>query len=148
MARTRCSTRCHRILRQCGLAAPHVRPGRQHRNAQSLVHVVRVDLASGRPISKALSSLPNHYNHNEAYTRYKAAREATVDLLLKVAPGVKQLLTAEQRRKLPDIVTSSLDSWYLSSIRSGTAGSSANPFSATAGAIGGGGGAQTITIVR
>jgi hypothetical protein len=87
-------------------------------------------------VSKTLTALPTHYDHNAAYARYRAAREATVDLLLKIAPGVKRPLTAEQRRKLPDIVTSSLDTWYLQSIRSGTAGSGANQFSNTAGALG------------
>ena len=70
-----------------------------------------------------------------------------IDLLLKVAPGVKRMLSAEQRRRLPDIVTSSLDPWYLQSIRSGTAGSSGNPFSNMAAAIGAGGG-MTMTIIR
>ena len=107
-------------------------------------YTIRVD-SIWSPVAKTLAALPTHYDHNAAYARYRAAREATVDLLLKVAPGVKGLLTAEQRRKLPDIVTSSLDSWYLQSIRSGTAGSGANPFSNTAAAFGGG---QTIMIVR
>jgi hypothetical protein len=97
-------------------------------------YVIRVD-SIWTPVSKTLAALPTHYDHNAAYARYRAAREATVDLLLKIAPGVKRLLTAEQRRKLPDIVTSSLDTWYLQSIRSGTAGSGANQFSNTAGAI-------------
>jgi hypothetical protein len=101
------------------------------------------------PVSKALASLPAHYDHNAAYARYRAAREATVDLLLKITPGVKHMLSADQRRKLPDIVTSSLDPWFLQSIRSGTAGSGANPFSSMASAIGAGaGGGMTMTIIR
>jgi hypothetical protein len=108
-------------------------------------YTIRVD-SIWTPIAKALAALPDHYNHNAAYDRYRAAREATVDLLLKVTPGVKQMLSADQRRKLPDIVTSSLDPWYLQSIRSGTAGSSANPFSNAAATFGGGG--QTMTIIR
>ena len=109
-------------------------------------YVVRVD-SIWTPVSKALASLPEHYDHNAAYNRYRAAREATVDLLLKVTPAVKALLSSDQRRKLPDIVTSSLDTWYLQSIRSGTAGSGGNPFSNTAAALGGGGGME-IRIVR
>ena len=101
-------------------------------------YTVRVD-SIWTPIAKALAALPDHYDHSAVYARYRAAREATVDLLLKVTPGVKRMLSAEQRRRLPDIVTSSLDPWYLQSIRSGTAGSSANPFSNTAAAVGGGG---------
>jgi hypothetical protein len=100
------------------------------------------------PVSKALAALPDHYDHNAAYGRYRAAREATVDLLLKITPGVKRMLSAEQRRKLPDIVTSSLDPWYLQSIRSGTAGSGANPFSNMSSAIAAGGGGMTISIMR
>ena len=107
-------------------------------------YTIRVD-SIWTPVSKALAALPDHYDHNAAYARYRAAREATVDLLLKVAPGVKRLLTPEQRRKLPDIVTSSLDTWYLQSIRSGTAGSGGNPFSNTASAVGAG---QMIMIMR
>ena len=110
-------------------------------------YTVKVD-SIWSPVTKALAALPDHYDHNAAYNRYRAAREATVDLLLKVAPGVKRMLSAEQRRKLPDIVTSSLDTWFLQSIRSGTAGSGANPFSNTASAIGMGGGSMTMTIIR
>ncbi len=104
-------------------------------------YTIRVD-SIWSPVTKELANLPKRYDHDKAYDRYRAAREATVDLLLKVSPGVKNLLTAEQRRKLPDIVTTSLDTWYLQSIRSGTAGSGANPFSNTAAALGGGGGVQ------
>jgi hypothetical protein len=107
-------------------------------------YTIRVD-SIWTPIAKSLAALPDHYDHGAAYARYRAAREATVDLLLKITPGVKKMLSAEQRRRLPDIVTSSLDPWYLQSIRSGTAGSSANPFSNTAMAMGGG---QTIMIMR
>ncbi|HEV8410361.1 MAG TPA: Plug domain-containing protein, partial [Gemmatimonadaceae bacterium] len=101
-------------------------------------YTIRVD-SIWSPVTKELAALPKKYDHDAAYDRYRAAREATVDLLLKVSPGVKGLLTAEQRRKLPDIVTTSLDPWYLQSIRSGTAGSGGNPFSNTAAALGGGG---------
>jgi hypothetical protein len=107
-------------------------------------YTIRVD-SIWTPIAKSLAALPDHYDHGAAYARYRAAREATVDLLLKITPGVKKMLSAEQRRRLPDIVTSSLDPWYLQSIRSGTAGSSANPFSNTAMAMGGG---QTIMTMR
>jgi hypothetical protein len=49
------------------------------------------------------------------------ARKATVDLLMTIAPTVKDLLTPEQRRKLPAFVASYLEPRYLASIRSGTA---------------------------
>jgi hypothetical protein len=90
-------------------------------------YMIRID-SIWSPIAKALAALPSHYDHAAAYDRYRAAREGTVDLLLKITPDVKHLLTAQQRRMLPDIVTSALDPWYLQSIRSGTAGSP-NPFS-------------------
>ncbi len=63
-------------------------------------YTIRVD-SIWTPVAKTLAALPTHYDHTAAYNRYRAAREATVDLLLKVAPGVRQLLTADQRRKLP-----------------------------------------------
>jgi hypothetical protein len=105
-------------------------------------YTIRID-SIWTPIAKALATLPDHYDHTAAYYRYRAAREATVDLLLKVVPDVKRLLTAQQRRMLPDIVTSSLDPWYLQSIRSGTAGSP-NPFGAGVGVPGGGGAGMVI----
>jgi hypothetical protein len=49
------------------------------------------------------------------------ARHATIDLLAKIGPEVKGLLTEEQRRKLPAFVASYLEPRYLASIRSGTA---------------------------
>jgi hypothetical protein len=101
-------------------------------------YTIRID-SIWSPIAKHLAALPSKYDHNAAYNEYRAAREATVDYLLKVAPGVKGLLTAEQRRKLPDIVTSSLDPWYLGSIRSGTAGGAGNPFGNFSGPLGAGG---------
>jgi hypothetical protein len=107
-------------------------------------YTIRVD-SIWTPVAKTLAALPDRYNHNAAYARYRAAREATVDLLLKITPGVKRMLTAGQRRRLPDIVTSSLDPWFLQSIRSGTAGSGANPFSNTAMAVGSG---MQIMIMR
>jgi len=54
--------------------------------------------------------------------RYKHAREASVDLLIALAPTINDLLTAEQKRKLPPLVASHLDTRYLAGIRSGTAG--------------------------
>ena len=76
------------------------------------------------PITQYFASLPVHYDEGEAYDRYRRGREASVDLLLKLSPEIKGLLTDAQRRKLPDIVASYLDPRYLSAIRSGTAGAS------------------------
>jgi hypothetical protein len=75
------------------------------------------------PVAKYLSTLPDHYDHGEAYDRYKQAREMSVDALIKAAPTVKGLLTDAQVRMLPTFITPFLDQRYLSSIRSGTSGS-------------------------
>jgi hypothetical protein len=73
-------------------------------------------------VARNLAALPDRFDEGEAYREYKHAREGTVDLLKKIAPKISGLLTAEQRRKLPAIVTSYMDQRYLSAIRSGTAG--------------------------
>jgi hypothetical protein len=73
------------------------------------------------PISKALADMPDHYDQGEAYARYREGRQASVDLLIKIAPSVKSLLTPAQTRKL-GFLGPYLDTRYLTSIRSGTAG--------------------------
>jgi hypothetical protein len=78
------------------------------------------------PVTKELAALPDRYDRGAAYARYLAAREATVDLLIGIAPDLKNLLTAEQRRRLPPTIASYLDPRYLASIRSGTIGGAAN----------------------
>jgi hypothetical protein len=74
------------------------------------------------PVTKYLASLPDKYDQDEAYDRYRTAREASVDALIKIAPSVKRLLTADQMRRIPTFVTPYLDTRYLASVRSGTAG--------------------------
>jgi hypothetical protein len=74
------------------------------------------------PLAKEFAALPDDYAHGAAYSQYRRAREQSVDLLLQVAPGVRELLSAEQRRKLPALVATHLDSRYLRSIRSATVG--------------------------
>jgi hypothetical protein len=74
------------------------------------------------PIVKEFSELSDGYSHDAAYSRYIAARRRTVDLLRGLAPTIKGILTAEQFRRLPPFVASYLDTRYLASIRSGTAG--------------------------
>jgi hypothetical protein len=108
------------------------------------------------PVAKYLAALPDNYNKDEAYSRYQRAREASVDMLIRVVPDIKRLLSAEQRRKLPAFIASYLDTRYLASIRSGTAGGGANGpmmfpgiFTAPAGGgvrDGGGGGGNVIII--
>jgi len=111
-------------------------------------YLIRAD-SIWTPISKQLAALPDHYDSDKAYGMYRQGRRATVDLLQRVAKDVRGLLTAEQRRKLPTLVASYLDSRYLASIRSGTAGSGGGAgFAGGPMMMGGGGGGQTIQIVR
>jgi Carboxypeptidase regulatory-like domain len=74
------------------------------------------------PVVKFLAALPERYDQDAAYARYKAAREASVDALIRLAPTVRGLLTNTQLRKLPTFVGPYLDTRYLASVRSGTAG--------------------------
>jgi hypothetical protein len=93
------------------------------------------------PVAKFLGELPDHYDEGEAYSRYITARRASVDLLTKLAPQMKGLLTADQQRKLPQFVAMYLDTRYLASIRSGTAGAGGMPmFGGGMPMMGGGGG--------
>lgn len=75
------------------------------------------------PIGKYFADLPDHYDQDLAYDHYRDGREASVDLLIKLAPAVKSLLTPAQVRKL-GFVGTYLDTRYLASIRSGTSGAS------------------------
>jgi len=74
------------------------------------------------PVVKYLAELPERYDQGEAYEHYTRARKATIDLLVAAAPTINQLLTADQRRLLPALVASYLDTRYLAGIRSGTVG--------------------------
>ncbi|HET7633001.1 MAG TPA: carboxypeptidase-like regulatory domain-containing protein [Gemmatimonadaceae bacterium] len=74
------------------------------------------------PVARYLATLPSDYDEDEAYRRYLRGREGSVDLLLKLSPDVRGLLTDAQRRKLPDLVASYLDPRYLAAIRSGSQG--------------------------
>jgi hypothetical protein len=95
------------------------------------------------PLTKYLAELPQRYDQDEAYTRYTAARRASVDALMALAPSIKGLLTDAQRRKLPALVASHLDTRYLAGVRSGTAGGSAGG-AFGGGFVGGGGGGTFI----
>ena len=111
------------------------------------------------PVAKYFADLPDNYDQAAAYDHYIQARKATVDLLMKIAPAIQDLLTADQRRKLPAYIASYLEPRYLASIRAGTAtftgssafggggfgGGFAEGFAAGAAA---GGGDRTITVIR
>ena len=72
------------------------------------------------PVSRYFASLPEKYHEDEAFDRYRQARHAQIDMLMKVVPVLNQLLTADQKRKLPQLVVNILDPRYLVSIRDGT----------------------------
>ncbi|HEY9230121.1 MAG TPA: hypothetical protein VIP11_25945, partial [Gemmatimonadaceae bacterium] len=107
-------------------------------------------------VAKYLAALPERYDQGEAYERYRSARQAGVDALMKVAPSIKSLLTEAQFRKLPTFVTPFLDQRYLASIRSGTAGGGLGAMMMGGGMampaggvfMGGGGGGAEVRIIR
>ena len=104
------------------------------------------------PIGKFLADMPDRYDQGEAYEHYRSGRQASVDLLIKVAPAIKSLLTKAQMRKL-GFVGTFLDTRYLASIRSGTSGGNDMGFGqgdVPIGAmmVGGGAATHTVTIVR
>jgi hypothetical protein len=72
------------------------------------------------PVGRYFANLPAKYDEGEAYDRYITARRAQVDMMIQLAPAIRNLLTKEQRRKLPGQVVSVLDPRYLVSIRNGT----------------------------
>ncbi len=74
------------------------------------------------PVVREFGALPDTYDHDEAYHRYVQARRQTVDAMRALAPKVKELLTDDQVRRLPPFIAQYLDTRYLASIRSGTAG--------------------------
>jgi len=84
-------------------------------------YLIKLD-AIWSPIVKEFTALPDHYDHDAIYDRYVVARRTTVDLLRDLAPRVRLLLNDAQFRRLPSFVASYLDTRYLASIRSGTAG--------------------------
>ena len=117
---------------------------------------VRVD-SIWTPVAKYLSDLPNRYDQDAAYDHYLSARRASVDLLAQLAPRVKQILTAEQLRKLPPFISGYLEPRYLASIRSGTAafagapmlpGSAAAVMGGAGAFVGAGGGGTQVIISR
>ena len=103
-------------------------------------YTIRLD-SIWSPVAKYFADLPAKYDQGEAYDRYTRARKATVDMLIAYAPTIDHLLTDEQKRKLPALVASYLDTRYLSGIRSGTAGGGGGgAFGGFGGGGGGGGG--------
>ncbi|MGH7468951.1 MAG: hypothetical protein ACRENP_13435, partial [Longimicrobiales bacterium] len=72
------------------------------------------------PVAKYFATLPAQFEEGEAYSRYIQTRRAQVDMLMDIVPVVRDLLTPEQRRKLPAFIVNILDPRYLALIRNGT----------------------------
>jgi hypothetical protein len=87
------------------------------------------------PVARDFAKLPAEFDEGEAFQRYLRARRAQVDMLIAMGPTIRELLTAEQKRKLPASVLTATDPRYLMSIRDGN-GMYVN------GTGGGGGGGQ------
>ncbi len=104
-------------------------------------YTIRLD-SIWTPVAHDLANLPEQYDQGAAYAEYRAAREATVDLLIKLAPNISGMLTADQKRKIPALVASHLDERYLRGIRSGTQGNTGG--GVFMGGFMGGGGGQII----
>ncbi len=99
-------------------------------------YIVTVD-SIWAPVVKYWATLPDDYVHDDAYDRYRKAREASIDVLISYASVVRGMLSREQYRKLPPFIASALDKRYLRSIRSST-------INASSGALGGGAGMMMI----
>ena len=81
------------------------------------------ELGGGRQeAAKSLEATPEHFDHGEAYHQYVVARERTMDYLIGIAPNLRGLLTAEQKRQLPPIILNYLDDRVLRFLRSSSAG--------------------------
>jgi hypothetical protein len=89
-------------------------------------YVIQLD-SLWTPVTRAWAQLPTGYDQGEMYARYRQAREASVDLLIAIAPRITRLLTAEQKRRLPAFVSAAFDVRYLESVRSSTAGAVSGP---------------------
>jgi hypothetical protein len=74
------------------------------------------------PVARLLAELPDRYDHDLAYDRYQDAREQSIDVLIRIVPGIRGLLTADQWRMLPQQLQSFMDKRQLQQIRSGTSG--------------------------
>jgi hypothetical protein len=60
-------------------------------------YTVRLD-SVWTPIAKEFAELPANYSQDAAYARYREGREASVDLLIKVVPHLKGMLSSAQHQ--------------------------------------------------
>jgi hypothetical protein len=89
-------------------------------------YTIRLD-SIWSPVARHFGALPDDYDRRDVYDRYRTARQASVDLLIKLSGSIKALLTPAQLRMLPSFISGYIDPRYLAAIRSGTQGSAA-PF--------------------
>jgi hypothetical protein len=72
------------------------------------------------PVARFMAALPNEYDGDEVSARTLAARRAQVDLMMKIGPAIRGLLTPEQLRKIPQTTLNYLDPRTLALVRDGT----------------------------
>jgi hypothetical protein len=72
------------------------------------------------PVAHWFATLPAEFDEREVFDRYLKARHAQVDMLIAIGPVIMDMLTEEQKRRLPANVTTALDPRYLISIRNGS----------------------------
>ncbi len=92
------------------------------------------------PIAREFAALPDRFNHDLEFNKYRKGREQSVDMLLRIVPEIKSLLSAEQYRNLPPQLAAFMDARSLRAIRSGTAGGGGGGGMGGGGMGGGGGG--------
>jgi hypothetical protein len=62
-------------------------------------YLIRLD-SIWAPLAKEFAALPDGYDREGAFIKYTKARQASVDLLIKLEPRLNALLSREQKRKL------------------------------------------------
>jgi hypothetical protein len=95
------------------------------------------------PVARQLAALPAQFEEKTAYAHYLQARSAQVALLTPIAVATRELLTGEQRRKLPAPVLNFLDPRHLALIRNGTGMYIGGP---APGPMGGGGAVPAMMV--
>ena len=128
---SRMAAQSYRSLGSSGLPNPMVTILRQQdslrltsRQADSIAamnrrYTYRTD-SIWAPVGRYYADLPTRFDEALAYDRYLQARRAQIDMLIRLVPTIRALLTDEQRRKLPAQIVNVLDPRYLVSVRNGT----------------------------
>jgi len=83
------------------------------------------------PVAKYLAALPEKYDLDAAYERVSAAQNQSLDKMAVYGPAAKQLLTADQVRKLPPFIALFLDNRAIRQVRPGRAGGGRGGFFGT-----------------